>query len=141
MKKGSTIGSASVVNQTGEIMPDKYQSYMRGMMRATAEQTGRDPKIAEGMVTPNGYLTDVADSGKIITLTTSEAIQHKYCNGEAASIDQVLQHLHAENSERSYLQLSSADRIIGFLISPCVNRILLLFFMGVIYFYFYYTGI
>src|SRR6476661_10034952 len=37
MVKGGSIGAASVVNQQGEIMPEKYQSYMRGLMRATAE--------------------------------------------------------------------------------------------------------
>lgn len=33
MKTGSTIGAATVVDQTGKVMPDKYQSFMRGMMR------------------------------------------------------------------------------------------------------------
>ena len=49
MSPGSTIGAASVVNQSGELMPEKYQSYMRKKMRATAEETGRNPLIAEGM--------------------------------------------------------------------------------------------
>ncbi len=43
MSPGSTVGSATVVNQSGEPMPEKYQSYMRSLMRATAEETGRDP--------------------------------------------------------------------------------------------------
>ena len=29
MREGANIGAATVVNQTGEAMPDKYQSYMR----------------------------------------------------------------------------------------------------------------
>ena len=45
MRKGASIGAATVVNQTGEGMPDKYQSYMRSMMRATAEAHGRDTII------------------------------------------------------------------------------------------------
>ena len=49
MRTGSSIGAATVVNQQGEVMPDKYQSFMRGMMRATAQATGRDPKIAESI--------------------------------------------------------------------------------------------
>src|SRR6266446_5654050 len=47
MRSSAVIGSASVVNETGEVMPDKYQSYMRAMMRSTAEHNGRDPMIAE----------------------------------------------------------------------------------------------
>ena len=39
-----------MVNQTGEVMPDKYQSFMRGMMRSTAQAMGRDPEIAENLL-------------------------------------------------------------------------------------------
>ena len=41
MAPGASIGAATVVNQNGEPLPDKYQSYMRSMMRATAEAKGR----------------------------------------------------------------------------------------------------
>ena len=41
MRKGANIGAATVVSQTGEAMPDKYQSYMRSMIRSTAEEIGR----------------------------------------------------------------------------------------------------
>lgn len=50
MAPGGSIGAATVVNQTGEAAPDKYQSYMRSIMRSTAEASGRDPRIAEAMV-------------------------------------------------------------------------------------------
>ena len=51
MAPGASIGAATVVNGTdGAAAPDKYQSYMRSMMRSTAEAKGRDPKIAEAMV-------------------------------------------------------------------------------------------
>ena len=32
MKTGSSIGAATVVDQSGKVMPDKYQSFMRGMI-------------------------------------------------------------------------------------------------------------
>jgi len=50
MTTGSSIGAATVVDQSGQVVPDKYQSYMRAMMRSTAEATGRDPNIAQAMV-------------------------------------------------------------------------------------------
>ena len=51
MATGSSIGAATVVmGNTGEAAPDKYQSYMRSIMRATAEARGRRPDIAEKMV-------------------------------------------------------------------------------------------
>jgi len=45
MRQGGSIGAATVVNQTGEVVPDKYQSFMRSTMRATAEAHGKDTII------------------------------------------------------------------------------------------------
>ena len=66
MRPGGSIGAASVVDQNGKPMPDKFQSFMRATMRATAEAHGkvieridgddtlwrwrRDPQVAEAMV-------------------------------------------------------------------------------------------
>ena len=46
MRSGASIGAATVVNQTGQKLPDKYQSYMRSTMRSTAEAHGKDTIIA-----------------------------------------------------------------------------------------------
>lgn len=141
MKQGAAIGAASVVNQEGEIMPDKYQSYMRGMMRSTAEHQGRDPRIAEGMVTPNNYLHDIADSGKIITLTASEALKHGYCDGIAETEEAVLQAAGIGDYEVIQHKSSALDNFIAFLLNPLVNGILLLIILGGIYFEFQHPGI
>ncbi|MFM8917985.1 MAG: hypothetical protein ACKOGP_09620, partial [Bacteroidota bacterium] len=74
MTGGSSIGAATVVDESGEPLPDKYQSYMRSIMRSTAEKRGRNPIIAEAMVDPRTYIPGVNDSGKVLTFTTSEAI-------------------------------------------------------------------
>ncbi len=141
MKPGSTIGAASVVNETGEIMPDKYQSYMRGMMRATAEKRGRDPKIAEGMVSPNNYLSDIADTGRIITLTTDEAMKYKYCDGIANNIEEVCTLAGITDYKIVKFESSVLDAIISFLLNPFVNSILLLVIMAGIYYEFQQPGI
>ena len=74
MQTGASIGAASVVNQSGDIMPEKYQSYMRGLMRSTAEAKGRDPKVAEAFVDPAISLPALKEDGQLLTLTTSEAV-------------------------------------------------------------------
>ena len=141
MRHGAAIGAASVVNENGEVMPDKYQSYMRGMMRSTAEQQHRDPKIAEGMVTPNSYLKDIADTGKIITLTANEAIKYGYCDGIAESVDEVLNLAHIGPHEIIEYKASVLDNFVAFLLNPFVNGILLLIILGGIYFEFQHPGI
>ena len=44
------IGAATPVDGQGTKLAEKYVSAMRAAFRALAEATGRDPKIAEGMV-------------------------------------------------------------------------------------------
>ncbi len=141
MHSGAKIGSASVVDQSGQIMPDKYQSYMRAIMRATASRNGRDSLIAEGMVTPNRHLPEVADSGRIIALTTNEAIQYHYCDGEADQLNEVLQLEHVPSAELVEYKSSWVDLVINWLTNPVVNSILLLLILGGIYFEFQHPGL
>ncbi|MCS6916601.1 MAG: hypothetical protein NZM08_02830 [Chitinophagales bacterium] len=140
MRSGALIGSASVVNQEGTLMPDKYQSYMRAMMRSTAERQGRDPKIAEGMVTPNNYLPDIADSNRIIALTAEEALRYNYCDAIVESEEEVLAHARLEPYELIRHRVDWLDRIIAFLLNPFVNSLLLLLILGGIYFEFQNPG-
>ena len=78
MRKGSSIGAATVVTQNAEALPDKYQSYMRSMMRSTAEARGRDPRIAEAMVDARIAIPGVNDSGKVLTLTSTKTLRLGY---------------------------------------------------------------
>ncbi|MDZ7743930.1 MAG: NfeD family protein [Bacteroidota bacterium] len=134
MRKGGSIGAATVVNQTGEAMPDKYQSYMRSMMRSTAEAAGRDPEIAQAMVDPRIAIPNVIDSGKVLTFTTSEAIKYGFCEGEAENIREVLAKAGIEDYEIIEQRISGIDKIIGFLISPMISGILIMIIIGGIYF-------
>ncbi|MCF8365885.1 MAG: nodulation protein NfeD [Bacteroidales bacterium] len=134
MRSGANIGAATVVNQTGEAMPDKYQSYMRSTMRSTAEATGRDPKIAEGMVDPRIKIPGVSDSGQVITFTTSEAIKNGFCEGTAENIKEVLEVAGIKKYEIIKYEISFTDKIIRFLISPVVSGLLIMVIIGGIYF-------
>lgn len=134
MRKGASIGAATVVNQTGEVLPDKYQSYMRSMMRSTAETNGRNPEIAEAMVDPSVYIEGIIDSGKVLTFTTTEAIKYGYCEGTAENIDEVLKLANIPYYELKEQKLSPIDKFIGFLINPFVSGILIMIIIGGIYF-------
>lgn len=134
MAEGASIGAATVVNQQGEQMPDKYQSYMRSMMRATAEATGRDPKIAQAMVDPKVYVPGISDSGQVLTFTTSEAIKYNFCEQQAKSVEDVIEKSGIENYEISQHHISATDKIIGFLINPMFSGILIMIIIGGIYF-------
>jgi membrane-bound serine protease (ClpP class) len=149
MKKGARIGAASVVNQEGKVMPEKYQSYMRSTMRATAEAKGkktiirgndtirewrRDPRIAEAMVDKRIAIDGIIDSTKILTFTTQEALRYGYCEGEAKDLEEVLQKANIKNPEVKEYEITSMDKIIGFLMSPALQGVLIMLIVGGIYF-------
>lgn len=134
MAPGSSIGAATVVSQSGEQLPDKYQSYMRSMMRSTAEAKGRNPDIAQAMVDPKLYVPGVSDSGQVLTLTPSEAIKYGFCEAEVDNIEELFQHAGIKNYKLIKHELSAVDRIIGWLINPVVSGILIMIIIGGIYF-------
>ena len=134
MVPGSNIGAATVVNQTGQAMPDKYQSYMRSMMRSTAEANGRDPQIAQAMVDPRIVIPGLIDSTMVLTFTPSEAIENGFCEAEIKNITDLLQYLKIENYQVKKQELKATDKIIRFLINPMVSSILIMMIVGGIYF-------
>ena len=149
MHSGGSIGAATVVDQTGQVLPDKYQSFMRSMMRSTAQSHGkkiivkngdttevwhRDPHIAEAMVDQTIYIKGIIDSGKILTFTTQEAIQHNYCEGEAENVAQVLEMANITDYKIYEYSPSISDGIINFLLNPIVQSLLIMLMFGGIYF-------
>lgn len=134
MTGGSSIGAATVVNESGEPLPDKYQSYMRSIMRSTAEKRGRDPIIAEAMVDPRTYIPGVNDSGKVLTFTTSEAIKNGFCEKQVSSIDEVLEAEQMVGAKQLSYEPTWVDNVITFFTNPAVSGVLLLIILGGIYF-------
>ena len=149
MRPGASIGAATVVDQTGQKMPDKYQSFMRGMMRATAEAHGkkpvvkdgdttwvwhRDPEIAQAMVDPSIVLKGIVDTGQVLTLTALEAIRYGFSEGEAENIEEVMELAGIKRYNIKELKLSAVDRMIMFLVNPVVSGLLIMLIIGGIYF-------
>lgn len=134
MRPGANIGAATVVDQSGKPLPDKYQSYMRSMMRSTAEAKRRDPQIAQAMVDPRIVIPGIVDSTMVLTFTTEEAIKNGYCEGSFNSIAEILEKHNLTKATILTQKLSSLDNIIGFLINPFISGILVLLIIGGIYF-------
>ncbi|MDP3437768.1 MAG: NfeD family protein [Bacteroidales bacterium] len=135
MRRGGSIGAATIVNQTGEAMPDKYQSFMRAMMRATAEVNGRDPKIAEAMVDPSIYIEGIIDSTKVLSFTPEEALKNNYCEGITENISQIAAIITGSDNYRIENQkLTFMDRLLLFFLTPVVQGIFLMMIVGGIYF-------
>ncbi len=134
MASGASMGAASVVNQNGEVLPDKYQSYMRSLMRATAEKNHRNPDIAQAMVDPDVEVKGVSEKGKVLTFTTEEAMANGFCEGKAESREEVLQSAGLGRHNLVEQNLSWIDKFINFLVNPVVSGILIMCIVGGLYF-------
>ena len=134
MSSGASIGAATVVTADGSAAPDKYQSYMRSIMRSTAEAKNRDPNIAEAMVDQDVKIDSLSQEGKVITFSTSEAIKNGFCEAEINSIDELMNHLNYDNYEINKFELSSTENIIAFFLNPMISSVLILIILGGIYF-------
>lgn len=144
MAPGASYGASSVVNGTGDVMPDKYQSYMRSVMRSTAESHGkrwsdadsamawvRDPAVAEGMVGPDS----------VVTLTPQEAIAIGYAEGIAGSVDEVIATQIRQDYEKTQFRSTATDSILGFLASGAVRAVLIMLIMAGLYMEMHTPGI
>lgn len=131
---GASMGAATAVNQTGEYAPEKIQSYTRGLMRATAEATGRDPRIAEAMVDETISVPGVVEEGTLLTVSSDEALDLGIADAILPSVDAVVDALGAEQNPQEDHAATRAERVLRFLGSPVMASLLLMMMMGGLYF-------
>lgn len=146
MSNGANIGAATVVTQDGTAAPDKYQSYMRSIMRSTAKSHGKDtliggdtiwkrnPDIAEAMVDQDIEIPGITEKGKVLTFTPDEAMMHGFCHGIVSSIQEVIEAEGLTNYTITKVEKDWTDLIFGFLKNPAVSGILVLLILGGIYY-------
>ncbi|MEE8147707.1 MAG: NfeD family protein, partial [Longimicrobiales bacterium] len=132
MRPGSVIGAATPVDGSGTKASEKIVSAMRSEMRALAEAQGLDPRVAEAMVDESIEIADVVAEGKLLTLTTEEAVALGY----AEAIDDfpdLLGALGAARAEVHDMEVNWAERIVRLLSHPVVSPFLLsLGFLGLV---------
>ena len=133
MAPTASMGASTVVNGQGEPMPEKYQSYMKSIMRATAEGHGkvyseadsawrwrRDPAIAEQMVIPD----------RARSFTASEAIEAGYAEGSATSVDALVRDNFYPEFRTVQFEPSVSEGVMGFLTNPAVRALLIMLIVG-----------
>jgi membrane-bound serine protease (ClpP class) len=130
MADGGTIGAATPVQagQPGapaQPVEEKTVSYVRKEFRATAEARKRPPLIAEAMVDADVEIRGLIEKGKLLTLTTEEALKHKIADFRADSIAQVLKQLDLEGAEVRRAAPNWAENLVRFLTHPIVSSLLI----------------
>jgi membrane-bound serine protease (ClpP class) len=128
MTQGGTIGAAApVLGGAGETKPadEKSVSYVRKEFRATAEVRKRPPEFAEAMVDADVEITGVITKGKLLTLTTAEALKHKVADFSAHSVDAALKAAGLADVEVRHATQTWAETFVRFLTNPIVSSLLM----------------
>lgn len=126
MAPGSNMGAATVVDQTGQKVGEKYQSYMRSEMRSTAEKNGRPTDIAQAMVDERIVIPGLCDSTQLVTLTSEEAVKYKMADTILNKLDDVLKYLNLENAKVIDVRSNWAEDVVRFLSNPIIASILIM---------------
>jgi membrane-bound serine protease (ClpP class) len=132
MRPGSVLGAATPVTGEGQTAPEKMVSVMRSEFRSLAEARGLDPRIAEAMVDPDIVIEGVVPDGKLLTLSTEDAVRVGY----AAAVDDwdgLLIAIGASEATVIETRVNWAERAVRFLTHPVVAPFLLsIGFLGLI---------
>ncbi len=116
MAPGSTIGAATPIKLSyWEEKPasEKVISYFRKEMKSTAEANNHPENIAEAMVDPDLKIDGVVDKGKLLTLTTKEAIRLKVAEYEVKDLAELYQKFQLEGIAIENRPIPWTEKVAG----------------------------
>jgi membrane-bound serine protease (ClpP class) len=130
MAGGGSIGAATPVQagQPGaptQPVEEKTVSYVRTEFRATAERRNRSPQLAEAMVDADVEIPGVIGKGKLLTLTTDEALKLKLADFRADTLESLLQQLKLPGADMRRAAPNWAEHLVRFLTHPIVSSLLI----------------
>ncbi|WP_240904164.1 nodulation protein NfeD [Bacillus sp. N1-1] len=126
MEPGALMGSAAIIDQSGNAAGKKAESFWHAAMKSAAELNDRDPKYALAMADPDVDLPDYnAPKGELLTLSDQEAVEVGYAEGTAEDRTELLNILNLEEAKISDAEVSIAERIARFVTNPIIIPILL----------------
>ncbi len=130
MAEGGTIGAATPVQMgqpgaAAQPVAEKTVSYMRKEFRATAESRKRPPLLAEAMVDVDVEIPGVIEKGKLLTLTTEEAMKYKLADFRADTMESALEQLGLGGAEIRRASPNWAEELVRFLTHPVLSSLLI----------------
>lgn len=129
MARTASIGAAETIPKE-----EKQISALRGEFEATAENRGRDPKIAAAMVDADIAIDGVVQAGKLLTLTAQRGKELGFIDLIASSRDEVLRGFGLEEANVVEPHQNWAEKLARFLTDPTVSSLLLILgFLGLLF--------
>ena len=135
MAPGAVLGAATpVLGDSGETASEKVVSAVRKVFGSVAETRGLDPQVAEAMVDPDVEVPGLVESGKLLTLTTADALQWGYAKAEVENLDALLEQEGLAGGSVVAIDVGIAERLVRFITNPIVSSMLVaLGFLGIFF--------
>ena len=129
MHPNSTMGAAEPVSfgigmQQGEVS-EKTISYWRTELRSTAEKGDRRGDVAEAFADKSIAIDGVVEEGKLLTLTTKQAIELGMADATAETLQDVLEAEEMQGARIEVAGMNASERVSGFLTQAIVSSILI----------------
>lgn len=129
MHPQSTMGAAEPVamgvgGATGETN-EKIVSYWRTELRSTAEKNNRRGDIAEAFADRNVEIPGVNEEGRLLSLSTRQALELGMADGSAETIADILALEGLAGAEIRRAGMNLAERVAGFLTKAIVSSLLM----------------
>jgi membrane-bound serine protease (ClpP class) len=129
MTRGGTVGAATPVlgGGSGETVQadEKTVSYVRSEFRATAEARSRPPEFAEAMVDADVVIDGVIEEGKLLTLTSAQALEHGIADFAADTLEDALAAAGISGAQVRAVEETWAESLVRFLTNPVISSLLM----------------
>ena len=125
MTPAAVLGAATPVTGAGDTADEKVVSAVRSVFRSTAEHRGRDPIVAEAMVDPEVAIDGLIARGRLLTLSTAEAVAWGYADGVVADRADLRAATGLSDATVQETDIRLAERLVRILTNPAIASLLI----------------
>ncbi|SDM84037.1 membrane-bound serine protease (ClpP class) [Psychrobacillus sp. OK028] len=126
MSPSGTIGAAAVIESSGNTAGEKANSAWKAKMINAAELTGKNPIYAQAMADDSVDLPQYrAPVGKLLTLSSAEALKVGYSEGTVTSFNKLLEVTDLAGAKVVETEETFMESLARFITNPIVVPILL----------------
>ncbi len=121
------LGGAKEVDKA---IQEKAYSAVRAMVRSACERNGHDWKLFEAMMHEELAITNVIEEGRLLTLTSNEAVTQGLAVAVVGNLDEMIEKAGLAGAPEILITPHSGERLARFFSSMMISGLLLLFGLG-----------
>ena len=134
----SFLGGAKKVD---EGLKEKIYSATRAIVRSACERNDHDWKLFEAMMDEEVTISNIIDEGKLLTMTSKEAVETGLAEGISGNMSKFLESIELDSARHIKIKPSTGEKLSRFFSGMTISGILLLLGLGGLFIEFRTPGI